>query len=409
MKNNELYMNKNLCCGCNACVNACPQKAINLIEDNKGFKYPEIDENKCVNCKICEKICAYKKQIKKQEIKAVYAGITNDSELLKKSSSGGIFAEIAKEFLNSEGIVYGCAWENENEELVPKHIRIDTVENLYKIQGSKYVNSFIGNCYEQIKNDLITGKKVLFSGTPCQVDALKSFLSTVNISNLYTIDLICHGTPNFRFFKDYIKLLEKKVKGKIINISFRDKSEGWNLQGKIWYIDKNGKTKEKELLTSTSSYYNLFLSAKTYRENCYTCKYASQNRVGDITIGDYWGIEKVHPELLKNRLLDTSLGISAIIVNSPKGEDMLNAIQEERLFLYKSSFDKVSYENEQLKKPCKKSPEREKIMNLYEKDGYKAVEKYFFDKMGKKKYIYYVWDKVPRRIQLLIKKIKKII
>lgn len=413
MKKNELYINKNLCCGCNACVNACPQKAINLIEDNGGFKYPEIDESKCVNCKICEKICAYKKQIKKQEIKAVYAGITKDSELLKKSSSGGVFAEIAKEFLNSEGIVYGCAFEKEDKELVPKHIRIDSVESLHKIQGSKYVNSFMGNCYEQIKNDLIKGKKVLFSGTPCQVDALKSYLKNTNTTDLYTVDIICHGTPDFGFFNEYIKQLEEKIKGKIIDIKFRDKTELNNSTsknmyvGKITYLDKNNKIKYKVFLPSISSYYNMFLNAEIFRENCYTCKYTCKDRVGDITLGDYWGIEKVHPELVEMKSEVLSLGVSAVIVNSSKGEDILKTIPKEKLFLYESSFDKVSYENEQLKRPCKKSLEREKIMNLFEKDGYKAVEKYFFDKMGKKKYIYYAWDKVPRRLQLLIKKLKK--
>lgn len=400
-----LFEDKKDCCGCSACANICPKQAINMEKDEYGFTYPKIDENKCIKCGLCKKTCAYKKELLKNNNQTCYAGSTKEEKVLLKSSSGGIFTTIATEFIEDNGIVYGCALEKANDSLIPHHIRVEKKEDLKKLQGSKYVQSQMENIYKLIKNDLENNKKVLFSGTPCQVDALKVFLGK-KYDTLFTIDIICHGVPSTALFQDYLKFMEKEIHGEIKDIIFRDKSEGWGINiGKITYIDKKGKEKYKFFKSHTSSYYNLFLTSKIYRENCYTCKYAGQNRISDMTIGDYWGIEKEHPEYIQENggNLIPQKGVSCIIINSQKGKELLEKYNE-KIELHKSSIEKIARENSQLNHPSLYSKEREIILEKYKTGGYKAVDKWFFDKKGIKKYLVYMYNKLPRSFQKLIKK-----
>ena len=206
------FIAKKDCCGCAACINICPKHAISLTTDENGFSYPIIDGSKCINCGLCKKVCSYKyKNINNNPI-ITYAGATLNNDIIKKSSSGGIFGTIAYNFLKNGCIVYGCSLENENSCLSPQHIRVDNISDLYKLLGSKYVQSQMGSIYLEIKNDLLNNKKVLFSGTPCQVHSLQSFLeeTRVKTDNLFSVDLICHGTPSTKMFQDYIIELEKR-------------------------------------------------------------------------------------------------------------------------------------------------------------------------------------------------------
>lgn len=224
-----LFEDKSKCCCCSACYNICPQNAIFIKEDEHGYKYPQIDTSKCVKCGLCKRICPYQRKIEsyknkeKQEMqKESYAAQIINEEILNKSASGGIFAAIATEILNNDGIVYGCSLEKKENKLEPKHIRIDNIENLYKIQGSKYVQSDIKDSLKMVKRDLDEGKIVVFSGTPCQIDGLKAFLKS-DYEKLLTIDIICHGVPNARIFQDYIEFEGNKIEGNIIEFKFRDK------------------------------------------------------------------------------------------------------------------------------------------------------------------------------------------
>ncbi len=405
MENIELVKNKKDCCGCEACMNICPKNAITMEKDEFGFTYPKIDNEKCIKCGLCKRTCAYQNEKESSKTIESYASISKDLELLKKSASGGIFASIAMKILEKDGVVYGCSLEREEDRLTPKHIRVDEAKDLAKLQGSKYVQSKTGFIYQDIKKDLKDNKIVLFSGTPCQVAALNSFLGNIDKTNLFTIDIICHGTPSIKFFQDYISVLEKKLKGKITNFSFRDKTEGWGLKGKAYYIDKKNTKKEKIILSHLSSYYRLFLNSSIYRENCYNCKYAGDNRVGDLTIGDYWGIEKEHPDYLKNNggVIDEKKGVSCILVNTPQGKKLIEKFGEV-LEIKQSTFAKVAKQNGQLNYPSKKNKDRKKILEIYKNEGYEGVEKWFFSKLGSKKYLYFIWEKIPRKIQLLIKK-----
>ena len=204
--------NKKECCGCGACISICPKGAIEMQVDEFGNEYPVVDKKKCTDCNLCNKVCAYQNKSVYNIPLMTYASSCKINRLLKKSASGGVFIAIANEFIKNNGIIYGCSMEMEDDIITPKHIRVDDLSNLYKLQGSKYVKSKINCIYKDVRKDLSEGRKVLFSGTPCQVHALLSYLEElkVNKDNLYTIDIICHGTPSTKMFQDYIKELERR-------------------------------------------------------------------------------------------------------------------------------------------------------------------------------------------------------
>ena len=380
------------CYGCFACFNICPKNAISVLPDKYGFLYPKIDSKKCINCGLCKKVCINKNLNLNVPMECSVA-VSNDDKLLLQSSSGAIFAALAIEILNKNGTVYGCSMEY-GETIYPKHIKIQDKEDLYKLQGSKYAKSDINTIYKEVKNDLKNGRFVLFSGIPCQIAGLKSFLeiSKSDTSNLYAIDIICHGTPSSKMFIDYIKFLEKKLKGKIINLNFRNKKYNWTLRGTILYKNTNNRIKEKILYSNLSSYYKNFLAGNIYRENCYSCMFAQEKRIGDITIGDYWGIENEHPEYLKQNggKIDIQKGVSCLLINSEKGKKLIREYGN-KIMKFSSEFEKIARHNGQLLAPSKLSQEREKILEKYSEKGYSAVDDYYYKKIGLKKYFYKIY------------------
>ena len=395
----SLAENKKDCCGCSACYNLCPQKAIEMIEDENGYIYPKINKDKCIECGLCKKRCIYHSNDKNlyEPIKT-YAAISKDNEIIKKSSSGGIFASVAKRIIKEGGTVYGATLEKENGYFKIKHIRIDKEEDLYKLQGSKYVQSDVSQIYDPIKSDLINRKKVLFSGTPCQVDALRNYLKK-EYENLLTIDIICHGVPNNKMFNEYIKILEHKEKKEIIDFNFRDKTKKNSLSYSYSYsYYKGGNLKKKIKPSFKSSYYQLFLDSVIYRESCYNCPYATKQRVGDITIGDYWKIEEEHPEFIRKQNIDTRKGVSCIIVNTNKGQNMMLDLLEDIITL-ESRFDKIERHNAQLNHPSTIKKERKEILNLYNMKGYEGVNKYYFRKNSIKNIIKEFWYKLPTKLR----------
>jgi coenzyme F420-reducing hydrogenase beta subunit len=247
---------------------------------------------------------------------------------------------------------------------------------------------------------------VLFSGTPCQIAALGSFLGNKEFENLLTIDIICHGVPSAKFFEGYIQELEKKLSGKITAFRFRDKTGGWGLKGSVEYINKSGAHKKKIVPVQLSSYYKLFLDSVIYRENCYSCKYAGPFRTGDITIGDYWGIEKEHPEYLvvNGGSMDQRQNLSCVLVNTEKGKKMMEKFGFS-IQLKPSSFERAARHNGQLRHPSHRSDKREFIFKLYKEGGYAAVDKWHNKRLGAKKYIYMFWNMLPKGIRSFIKKL----
>ena len=399
----ELVKNKKMCCGCSMCYNICPKHAIKMIEDEYGFKYPEIDKNKCINCGLCKNMCAYQKDEKKLYIpQKAYAAVSANDNLIKKSASGGIFADLAKNILNAEGVVYGSTMEITNNGLEIKHIRVDREEDLIKLQGSKYVQSDISSIYSLIKEDLENNKVVLFSGTPCQVNSIRGYLKYKEYENLYFIDIICHGVPNNKMFKDYISLLEHKVKGKVIDFKFRYKAKNVELTAAA-YISKKNKIIKKLIPAYNSSYYQLFLDSKIYRENCYDCPYAKGERIGDITIGDFWKVEIEHPEEIKDNNINTNKGISCILINTKSGEKLLEKYGND-INKFESSLNKIAKHNAQLTKPSQLDNERTKILNLYKQENYKSIDKYYKKKNYRKNLAKKIWYKVPLTIRKRLRK-----
>lgn len=392
-----LFDDKKDCCNCNACKSICPKDAIDIYIDKYGFEYPKINIQRCISCGLCKKVCAFQNIKEKNKPIESYAALAKNKDLLFKSSSGGIFATIATMYLEEGSTVFGATFD---DNINPIHTSITDTNLLYKLQGSKYVQSDIGETYKKTKELLIKGEKVLFSGTPCQVAGLKGYLMR-EYENLLTIDIVCHGVPSRKFFKDYLKLMEKKLNGKIKVFNFRDKSIGWGLNGSIIY-EKNGIVKKKKIYASESSYYHYFLNSECYRESCYNCKYTCENRPADITIGDYWGIESEHPELLGKGKIKEERGISLLVANTKKGKQEINRCN--KFYKFSSEFSKVRRKNSQLNTPSEKGAHYLQIMNEYRDNGYEAIDKLYSKNIGIKRYKNRVKIMVPTSIKRILKK-----
>ncbi len=357
----NLVESKYNCTGCSSCEKVCPSSAIKMKQDEKGFLYPEIINKYCTNCGICKKNCPnLVKDNTPNENQRIFAMKNKNEDIRGKSSSGGVFYEYAKIILEDNGIIYGAAYNAFNE---VEHIRIDKIEDLYKLQGSKYIQSEIKNTYIEAKEDLEKNKKVLFSGTPCQIDGLKAYLNRkrVNQEKLYTCDIICHGVPSPKVFKDYLKKLENKYNSKIIKINFRHKENEYTQNIKIDF--ENGESYVSNY-NQEDEFYRLFLQDIVLRESCYECKYTSFNRVGDITLGDFWGIERT----IKN--FDDHKGVSLALINTEKGKEIFEKIQEK--FEIQETFRENCIQRN-LEKPVDKLKNYEQLWENYLKYGYEKL------------------------------------
>ncbi|EPB8190227.1 Coenzyme F420 hydrogenase/dehydrogenase, beta subunit C-terminal domain [Clostridium perfringens] len=396
----NLFDEKKDCCGCGACLNICPKNAISMEEDQYGFKYPKIDETLCIGCHLCKKVCAFQNTEEDNSPIETFAAVSKDKIQLHQSASGGIFAAIAQQHINEEGVVFGAAFDKKWNVC---HIGIERFDELKMLQGSKYVQSDTKETFREAKELLELGKKVLYSGTPCQIAGLKKFLNK-EYSNLLTIDIICHGVPNNKMFKEYLNQIEQKENGKVVKFVFRDKRIGWGKNGSV-EIKKQDKLINKKIWESTSSYLYYFTQSWIYRENCYLCKYASLHRPADITLGDYWGIEKEHPEYIAKSEWDESKGISVVIANTNKGLELLKSLPE-YLELRESSFEKASSNNGQLKKPSTPG-KREEILSEYLSNGWNGLEKRFNKKIGIKKYKSQLISYIPKSLKKYLKRVLK--
>lgn len=323
---------------------------------------------------------------------------SKNKNIIEKSSSGGMFAELAKFVLSQNGVVFGCTMERVEEGFEVKHIYIENENNLYKLQGSKYVQSKIGNTLKQAKEFLEQGRLVLYSGTPCQIAGLKAFLNNKEYDNLLTVDVSCTGTPSIEIFNDYIKFLENKYKQKIINFEFRNKKKmGWSC-GNAIITFKNGK--QKIIYNNISSFLNLFINKKIQAKRCQICQYTGLERISDITLADAWGIEQEYSELL-NKKFNKNIGISLILLNSEKGRLFFNFIQNKLVFQEININKMIKYNN-----PLNGFIEKQfdnYYLEEYEKQGYKGIENKFKVNIGKKYYYYIIKNHTPKFIKSIIK------
>ena len=305
--------NKSECTGCHACYSKCSQSCIDMVEDKEGFLYPNIDSEKCIQCGLCEKVCPILHKAESLKLKKVYGAYNKNNKIRLQSSSGGIFSLISQECVSNDGICFGAIYD-ENFNIVHKGIKKE--EDIYKMRGSKYYQSVIGSSFKIAKEKLEKNKPVIFSGTPCQIAGLKSFLGK-DYENLICIDIACHGVPSSKVFKKYIN--ESCKNNEIENINFRDKSISWdNYSIKINY--KNNQ--DFVQLGKDNLYVQGFVNDYYLRPSCYECRFKGIDREGDITLADFWGVDKIKPDLYDKK------GISLLLINSEKGLNLFNKIKK---------------------------------------------------------------------------------
>ncbi len=376
---------KELCSGCYACSNACPKSCITMQVDSEGFWYPHVNEEKCVNCKVCEKICPVFNRISTREFDfpIVYAAINKSEEVVKNSSSGGVFTSIAQYVLQNNGIVFGAAF---NEKLEVEHIPIESEQELWKLQGSKYVQSKIGNVYEKVKEYLNQKRLVLFTGTPCQIAGLKSFLGN-DYENLICQDIICHGVPSPRVWDLYLKYRKEKAEENIQEIFFRYKIYGWKKYSLLFNFE-NGK--EYISVHRDDDYMKAFLYNYSLRPSCFNCHFKGVNRLADFTLADFWHVNTYAPDMYNEN------GVSLVFLHTEKAKQIFEIISNKLNIKY------IEDENvAKMNRPMVSSVDRPKNRDkFFEKLGTTS-----FDVLIKKYCKVSIGDKLKRKIVKFISKI----
>lgn len=376
------------CCGCYACENICPNHCIEMKVDQEGFWYPEVDQTKCINCNLCEKVCPELKQYANPNALEPQAlGAWNlDEEVRKQSSSGGVFTALAEWIINQNGIIFGVGFD---ESLSVVHKKVTTVEELASLRGSKYTQSKIGDMYKEAKGCLMQGREVLFTGTPCQIAGLYSYLQK-EYENLYTCDLICHGVPSPKVFDKYKEHLEVKNNSKVTKVSFRDKEYGWKVFSMVLDFEDNS----RYIKTLREDPFMIgFLKDKYLRPSCHECTFSTLPRMADISLADYWGVAGKYPEL------DDDKGTSLILVNTDKGQILLESCKEQ-LFMQECDFAYALQHNPCISGSVKPHSEREQF--------FKALDSIPFEELIKKYMSPPSWiERKISRVRGIVGKVKR--
>lgn len=355
------------CTGCMSCMAICPKKCIDFVENEEGFLYPAIQDQQCVWCGKCVAQCPSLNPPKLDPPVATYVGFGKE-DIVKKSASGGVFATIASQLLKRKAVVFGAALDE--TALKCQHIAINTLDELPKLQNSKYVQSQVGHAYEECKKYLTEGREVLFSGTPCQIAGLKAFLKK-DYEKLYTIDIICHGVPSPLFFRKWLENVKRKYGYDIQEFSFRHK----DYEGKRSVFETKIVYDAKVVYEANykSPYYYSFVNENSYRESCYTCQYATEKRLGDITIGDcdsWRAYPDFYPEVAK----------SSILINSSKGLRLWSELRQ-YFTTCDMDYDKECWINHQLRRPSVRKPIRDRLYADIKTESWNGiVQKYTYRK-----------------------------
>jgi len=378
----EIFDSKNNCCGCSACEQICPKNAIKMKPDDRGFLYPVIDNSLCVECGACKRVCAFQNGYEKNRAQKAYAIKHKDFNTRMTSRSGGVFIAISDFILEKNGSVYGASFD---DYFSVCHIRTTNKSERDRLKGSKYVQSNVKDTFSNVKQDLKNGMYVLFSGTACQVGGLKNYLKNTDTSKLYTCDLVCHGVPSPKIWKEYLNHCEKKYNGKVTNANFRDKTLGWNAHKEAIWID--GKK------YNSNEYAYLFNDNYISRPSCFNCKFTNLDRPADFTLADFWGINNILPEFNDNK------GVSLLLVNSSKGAEVLEACKKD-IECFECDLQKSAKPNPNLYMSSQKPKDGDYFWNNYEKYG--------FEKALNKCYKKVFWVKLKIRIREKSNKVKRI-
>ena len=350
----QLFENRENCCGCSACFSICPVHAISMNPDEEGFLYPIVDAKKCIRCNKCISVCSFK--VDQEDKKYMdfqwstplsFAVQNKNTEVRKASRSGGVFSALTDNILAESGVVYGCVLEGSLEAI---HIRAEDISTRDMMRGSKYIQSDTQAVIHEVKEDLESGRKVLFSGTSCQIAGLKRFLRK-EYENLICVDIVCHGVPSPLIWREYIRWQESKYRKKIVGVDFRNKNDfGWADHVESMWLS-SGKQVDSRVFSS------LFYSHCILRPCCYKCPYKSIIHPGDLTIADYWGIEKVAPQFNDNK------GTSLVLINNDKGDKAFETVCSNLNYIRTKIEDSMQ---DPLKKPCAEPENRKQFWQDYE-------------------------------------------
>lgn len=355
-------LEKSKCSGCHACFSACIREYINMASDAEGFWYPKIEKDKCIDCGRCEEVCPiiHTKRVENNPI--AYAAYNKNEKIRLDSSSGGVFTLLAEYIINQGGVVFGVCFDDKFEAI---HSCVNCIEDLSKLRGSKYTQSKISNAYIQTKLFLETNRKVLFTGTPCQISGLKAYLGK-EFNNLYCQDIICHGVPSPKVWQKYVSYREKYAGTSAQKIAFRCKRGGWKRFSISFLFDDNTEycqTADNDLMMIA------FRRNACLRPSCYDCSFKTLHRQSDITLADFWGIENIMPEM------DDDKGTSLLIVNSDRGNELFESIKNQ-----------IEFRKADLKEAIKYNPSMNYsvVHNPKRKSFFDDLDVLKFDKLVKK-------------------------
>ncbi len=372
------------CSGCGACAAICPKGAIRMSEAPGGWVLPWIDEKRCISCGKCEKTCPVLQPAARRQPEAVYAAAAAEDDVLREAASGGAFTALAEAFLEDGGLVCGCVMELADSRAHVFHKIIEKKDGLFAAAGSKYAQSDTWECFPAIGELLKSGRRILYASLPCQCAGLIRYLEAAGISRsgLYVIDIACHGVNGQAVLNQYLAYLSRKYHGEISAYCFRDKERSFQYAPKFC-VKKGNRENWVRLTLNEEAYWYLFQRSKLNRDSCFTCPYSAPERCGDLTIGDYWGIEDAHPELLAQNggLMERRKGISFVTANTEAGKELL-ADCGRKLMLFTSSWEKVLVRGDSLKAPSPVPADREEVLKLFGSGDFGKLVRYAKQQQG---------------------------
>lgn len=351
-----------MCTGCTACVSICPKQCISMEENDEGFLYPQKDLSKCIECGLCNKVCPINYSVEiSHDLPPTFVVRTKKHEFLEKCTSGGVFTSLACDFVDKNGVVYGVIYDDDFNVV---HSRIENSADIERLAGSKYIQSFLGDTFKNVKKDLLGKRNVLFCGTPCQVAGLKSYLQK-EYENLYCVDLVCHGVPSSKIWRAYLEFIQKK-NGKLSYVNFRSKYFGYHVS----VMEErflNNRTIVGSARTNLMS--KIFFRNIADRKSCYDCQFKTINRCSDITIYDSW-----HAGELVSGLKDDDRGYTNVVIQSLKGATLFEKYIKPSMETHQvDTTEAIKKDGIMMTNSVKGNPNREAFFKYFNEVGIKAA------------------------------------